>query len=310
MQINPVNLKRARDAKGVSLDRLAALTGVNRQTIYRIEVEPTKKRRSRVAHELASHLGLSVAELCGPDLDMQVEERAGPRAEEKSQMNVRVSDRIRNSFSLLSLRYGVTPSQIVQIAPFLFMWAAELSLQQRRDKMQEFRDAETKLRNALPSYLDDVPRIDDELLHLEERSIRRRDIFGLELEGEVHEFLDRDYGWQVPFADTLRNLVPQMPDDVSFETWWLDFEPDYEICRSDAVEWLDGDDRAAEHILAGRIPFREIPAELFKAGGPALAAWVREEGDRRFADTYAFLDGLKIEINGLLDETQVQGGDA
>ena len=253
---------------------------------------------------------MSVAELCGPDLDMQAKERADRPAEEKSQLNVRVSDRIRNSFSLLALRYSVTPSQVVQIAPFLFMWAAETSLQQRRDRMREFRDAETKMRDALPSYLDDAPRIDDELLLLEERSIRRRDIFGLELEGATHEFLDRDYGWRVCLSDALASLIPQMPDDVTFETWWLDFEPHYEICRSDAIEWLDGDAEAAEHILSGSLPFRDIPANLLKGSGSERAAWIREEGNRRKGESDAFFDELSREIEDTLAATEDEGAGA
>lgn len=310
MQINPTNLQRAREAMGLSLEGLARFAKVNRQTIHRIETQPKKGRHPRVVKNLADKLGLSVSELCGPDMDFEAKKRAEPRPDEKSQLNVRVSDRIRNSFSLLALRYGVTPSQVVQIAPFLFMWAAELSLQQRRDRMREFRDAETKMRNALPSYLEDAPRIDDELLILEERSIRRRDIFGMELEGATHEFLDRDYGWRVPLTDALTSLTPQMPDDVAFETWWLDFEPHYEICRSDAIEWLDGDTEAAEHILAGRIPFRDIPADLLKGSGSARAAWIREEGDRRKAASDALFDELDREIKEALAAAEDEGAGA
>ncbi|GIW57044.1 MAG: hypothetical protein KatS3mg082_3448 [Nitrospiraceae bacterium] len=303
MQINPVNLKRAREAKGLSLERLAGKAKIDKQTIYRIETQPPKMRRMRTVKALADQLGLTVTELCGPDLELGAKERVEPRAEEKSQMNVRVSDRIRNAFALLTIRYRVSPAQVVQIAPFLFLWAAERSLQQRRDRVRQFRDAQSAMSEAFPSYLSPAFDVDDRPVDIEELSIANNDIFGFDFAGEVMEFQDYDlHNWSVPFEIVLRSMLPDMPDDTIFSDWWFDQEPYYRVCSSDAREWLGGDAVAAEHFLTGRVSIREIPSELLKAGGSALTAWVREVGDRRKADT----DALFAEIDANMMQATIQ----
>jgi transcriptional regulator with XRE-family HTH domain len=295
MHINPINLKRAREAKGLSLERLAGKAQIDKQTIYRIEAEPPKKRRALTVKALADALGLTVTELCGPDLELEAKERAELRSEERSQMNVRVSDRIRNAYSLLGLRYGVSPSQVVQIAPFLFVWAAEMSLRQRKERLQRFRAAQEAMEETMPSYMKAPSVIDEDFIHLEECSIANRDILGLELENRIWDLAESEYDeWAVLLGHTMGTLVPQMPDDVVFGTWLINDEPDYEICRSDAVEWLGGDAEAAEHIVSGRVTVREVSA-LRISDGAARAAWVREEGERREVESQARLEELEKE---------------
>jgi len=74
------------------------------------------------------------------EVDQQVlsGERGAPAVQDdneaavsKLQLNVRVSTVARNGLNFAAERYGVEPSQIVELAPFLFCWAAETSLRQR-----------------------------------------------------------------------------------------------------------------------------------------------------------------------------------
>jgi transcriptional regulator with XRE-family HTH domain len=313
MQINPINLKRAREAKGLSLERLAGKAKIDKQTIYRIEAEPPKKRRALTVKALADALGLTVTELCGPDLELEAKERAEPRIEEKAQLNVRVSERIRNSFALLAVRYHVTPSQVVQIAPFLFLWAAERSLQLRRERAQLFRDAQSVMDEAVPSYLSYSSLVDDRLIDLEEHSIAKRDIFGMEFKGDEMEFLEHGpNSWSLPLENVLRSMLADMPEDTKFEDWEFEEEPRYEICRSDAVEWLGGDTEAAQHFLAGLVPLRDIPNDLLKGDGAACADWIKKEADRRQAAAKAardaFFESLDDEIKERLDRLGISKG--
>ncbi|WP_252258796.1 helix-turn-helix domain-containing protein [Erythrobacter aurantius] len=302
MHTNPVNLRRAREAAGMSLDDLAHKAQVDRQTIYRIETQRQKKRRIRVVTQLASALGLSSADLCGPDLELEIKERAEPRIEEKAQMNVRVSESTRNSFALLALRYEATHSQVVEIAPFLFMWAAERSLQMRQERVQQFREAQPMMAEAVPDYLGYAASVDDRLIDVEEHSIANNDIFGLEFEDEVMDFQKHEPNfWSVPFAIVLRSMLSDMPDDTRFEDWELEESPRFEICRSDALEWLDGDSEAADDFLGGRVPLRDIPNDILKGDGAARAEWIKEAADRRRTRLTAARDAYFASLD---DETK------
>ena len=61
---------------------------------------------------------------------------------------IRIATSPRNALTLVSRRYGIEPSQIVELAPFLFLWAAEASLRQRRERIAEVERAYEAARAA------------------------------------------------------------------------------------------------------------------------------------------------------------------
>ena len=152
-KIDPLVLKRLREVKGWTQDVLAektkfdGLPKIDKQTISRLERDDRSKTRSRTIEQLARALSVEAAVLTG-EKPVPERQREASSLDVKSQLNVRVGTGPRNSLSLVARRYRVDPSQIVELAPFLFVWAAEASLRQRRDKIAEVKRACDAARDA------------------------------------------------------------------------------------------------------------------------------------------------------------------
>lgn len=310
MQINPLNLRFAREGAGLSLDKLADMSGIDRQTIHRIETEAPRNRRTRTAECLARALKITTSQLCGPDLPAAASKSLGQEPDSRSQMNLRIPDWVRNSYSLLALRYGVTPNQVVQIAPFLFLWAAETSLRKRQEALSRFFEAWELFENAVPRHLGpayaDCPET-----RYEEESIAQGDIFGEYIARQTGLYdPEFGHGGPNPFSETLRELAKEMPADTEFIEWFSD-GPRYTIGRSIALDWLGGDECAAGHILDGRVSIHEMPKDII--GGPEIdrADWVNRRGEERKAEIktanekfWAENPELKERIEDLLQRSE------
>jgi transcriptional regulator with XRE-family HTH domain len=135
-RIDPNILKRLREAKNWTQDALAEKTKIHKQTISRLERGDRSKTRCQTINQLARALMVEPEVLTGekPAPEMQ---REASSLDVRSQLNVRVGTGPRNALRLVADRYRVEPSQIVELAPFLFVWAAEESLRQRREKIAE-----------------------------------------------------------------------------------------------------------------------------------------------------------------------------
>lgn len=319
-KINPKVLQEVREAKGFSHTTLANASGINAKTIKRIESGKFPNNRDNVIKNLARALGTSESELTNSQYSpsklkklQQATNSANADNSEmeqkqenddsnvilcQSQLNVRVSDRARNALILTANRYRVTSSQIVEIAPLLFCWAAEQSLLQRKknieaaaqkiEDLHSFQESQTS-HLALPfSY-----RHEDIVLG-EQKSINVSDIFGVLCNAgvytedlpEAHPCFDQER--HNPFAAFLRELtkslnqtdVPENTD--TFESWDPNGSPNYNICQPLALQFVAGDMRAADHIIEGDVPLHKIPNELRgKDKGEQRAKWVHEEFEAR-----------------------------
>lgn len=104
------------------------------------------------------------------------------RQESLRNVNARVSDRAHLVFTLAKQRYGVQIADIVELAPILFMVAAEQSLADRQKKVDALGDA----LDTLEVIRDDLPQINARILlpdvceftKGEQASITRREVFG------------------------------------------------------------------------------------------------------------------------------------
>src|SRR6266516_3302186 len=137
-RVDPVVLQRLRKAKGWSQEELAGKTKfegqpkIDKQTISRLERGERPKTRSRTIRQLAHALSVDPAVLTGDGLAPDIS-RESSALDSRSQLNVRVGAAPRNALNLVARRYRVEPSQIVELAPFLFVWAAEESLRRRQE---------------------------------------------------------------------------------------------------------------------------------------------------------------------------------
>jgi transcriptional regulator with XRE-family HTH domain len=289
-------LKRLRSAKGWSQEQLAENTKfqgfpkIDKQTISRLERGDREKTRGRTIEQLARALKVEPDVLTGeaplPELEVESEPI------QKSQLNVRVSRAARNALHLVAQRYvGLEPSQIVELAPFLFCWVAEASLRQRRERLKQLENA-TETTRKLEREIFDVtlaqpepPEMSDfltEQIMRENQSIELGDIFG----GFRHEDPDHflDVNAMDPFSVFLGDLVADFPD-ISFERWFSEGTPSYVVCPEAAARLVGGDKDIAAMILRGSVLLNEMPKEIRgREMTKERAEWVRAKAGEYFKE--------------------------
>ena len=205
---------------------------------------------------------------------------------------------------LTAARFGVKPNHILHLAPLLFRWAAEMSLQWRRKRLAELEAQIDALSNMVtPKHLSGVV-IDnwrgDQVLEDEQGSIDKRDLFGVLLKDDS---LSATYeeSEQNPMAQFLKSISASLGDDVEFEHWsphWS--QPGYTLGKAEALELVGGDAEAAQQIVDGYAPLHELPKEVREQGADAVAAWAIEIGNKELRKLID-VDALILEL-GIGDE--------
>jgi len=297
-EINPKTLRVLRERKHFTLDELSTMAKVDRGTISKIENGSRINPRPSTIRKLAEALGVEAQELASADIEETERSPLSP----KSQMNIRMGNDTRNALHLTAIRYDVKPSHILHLAPLLFRWAAEMSLQRRRERLAEVTkhlDALSKV--EAPQHLTELVSNNwrgDEALFDEERSINKRDLFGLLLNDDS---LAEDYeeSEQNPMAQFLKSISASLGDDVDFEYWsphWS--QPGYTIGKAEALGLVGGDEGAAHQIVSGYAPLHELPKNVRDQGPDAVAHWALETGKqemRKLIDVDALMVNLGID---------------
>jgi transcriptional regulator with XRE-family HTH domain len=283
-RINPVTLKAARDSKKWSLDDLARKSRIDKQSIHRIEKGEKKRNRRDVVKKLSDALGITADALTNPTAKFPVIGDSQVKTVSESQLNLRVSDRCRNALALTAIRYKVTQSHITEIAPFLFSWAAELSLKRRQERLDavETNDAERAALSA--PHLHDWAFNNfkaEKILDAEKVSIKSRDIFGRMIDGddfESHLSESYDETTENPFSQFMSEVAEHIGAGAGFTYWHPDGSPDYEVAREQALALLNDDNEAARLVLSGCVALHQLPDHLKKkASGSDRAKWVHEK---------------------------------
>jgi transcriptional regulator with XRE-family HTH domain len=276
-RVVPDVLKRLRAAKRISLDELADRAKINRQTIYRLEKGPNGNTRDRTIQQLAKALGTEPAVLAGEKLP-------GSQDEDRSyflmsKLGFRISTSAHNAMYLITERYDVKYADIVELAPFLFCWAAEASLRRRERKLRDVEvalEAASKLQREI-SHLNVFDLTEArEAIGAERESIKFKDLFGLS--SDSHFKLD---DWRDnPFASFLKSLTETIGEDADFEGYsYMDY-PQYRVCAQEAAALADGDDELIKHILEGHVALNDLPKELREISlRKERAEWLRNKAE-------------------------------
>lgn len=296
-RINPTALRIARDKKGLSLEKLADRSRIDKQSIFRIESGKLKRNGKTVVENLSKALGITEDELCASSNSgaPEVKEEELDELLSSSQLNLLVSDRARNALSLSAARYKVSLSQIVEIAPLLFCWAAEKSLEQRQKVIDAIKQKNIDLASIEQSHLHPTSFMfhnrSEAIFDAEQKSVNLNDIFGKLIDGDGYEsYLPDDYDGarNNPFATYLRKLAENLNDATVlegceiFEEWDPDGSPNYNVCQSTALSYVANDEIAAVYILEGYVPLHKIPKELReKNKGEERAKWIRDKAAAR-----------------------------
>jgi transcriptional regulator with XRE-family HTH domain len=311
-KIAPSVIKNMRKLLKLSQTELAIKAKIDKQTVCRLESgKQTNANRTTVARlceAFSNSLNADVtAVILSGDAPMPTRESPQPAREHKSQLNLRIDDAARNALDLVARRYKVRPSQIIEIAPLLFLSAAEASLQQRRDRiaaLQAIVDDPLGAAGLLPHLNDQFgySHIANEVISAEKNSIDKRDLFGEKIGADTQnsEALRPDYDeeTQNPFSVFLNELAKKLANLGTFESWAPHSSPDYRVCHDEAALYVDGDLAAADAILRGEVLLSEMrkdPNLRKEEAAPQRAEWLRQhrKHEAGISDLMEFIEPVK-----------------
>ena len=244
--IDPQRLHELRHGQNLSRARLAERSKVSERTIQRLEdrtqgaITPRKVTLERLANALRVEPEVLSGELPSP------QPTKGPLEEgERVHIGALVAPKARLAYDLVKRRYGVSASEIINMAPLFLALLAEGSLAHRRRKLSDAHEAIERL----DEFSDDTDNrmfvhaviTGEEALDVEAKSIKKSDVFGdflldpgyhVSFSGQVF-----DPSMTNPFASYLRRLAGELESAGSVEVENDDLSygspgkfPDYEIC--------------------------------------------------------------------------------
>lgn len=280
--VNEKNLRKLRIGQSLTLLDLQDASGVNQSTIHKIETGRRPNPHLSTVRKLADALGVEPGILTGDDLEDEADSLEF--FSRKSKLAFKMSDDARNSLRLVADRYGCEPEHILHVAPFLFHWAAEASLRDRQVRLDAINGHLSALEAVdAPKHLADFyfeGWRGDDVLEAEQRSINKRDLFGLI---SADEALPGDFEISTdnPWVRFLSALADQSGGSTEFEYWtprWNHFA--YSVAREDALALVGGNVEAAEHIMSGRARLHELPSSVRDEGAEAVARWAIAAGEK------------------------------
>jgi len=284
-KINPFILQTLRRGKGWSQDRLAEMATVNKQTISRIERGEQDDTRENTIKKLARALGVEPVELTRETLTL--ESSQSEPMKRRPQSSFGVSDAANNFLYLISERYFIKPWQVMELAPLLFCWVAEMSLRERRERLNKLQEA-CKIAGTLEKEMPHLPPpnfiYSEEKIAAESSSINSHDIFGVCFSDDAfsdgHFSCSDDYT-DNPFAIFLAKLVDEIGDVASFEGFSSIDYPNFQVCRDEALEMVGGDETLADRILTGVVDLYEMPKDMQGIFGNTehRASWVSDQAE-------------------------------
>jgi transcriptional regulator with XRE-family HTH domain len=279
MKVDPSVLRQLRHEKRLSQEQLAAKAKIDKQTISRLERGSGERTRDHTLRQLARALNTESAVLSG---EAPPPDRQRDAEQSKSQFNISVHAGARNALFLIAERYHVRPWQVLELAPFLFCWAAEASLRQRHERLEEVERACENARNA-ENAISHLPLPDftysEEKIAAEKESIEGRDLFANWVENNdnlTHSPFPHDPGggYDNPFARFLSNLVLEFDTSITFEEFAVFDSPIYKVCKEEAAYLVEGESELADAVLQGDVALWDMPKEI-RDDYRARAQWIR-----------------------------------
>ena len=184
-------------------------------------------------------------------------EKLDPRLEEQSSDKVQLSARVtvscHNGFQLLKHRYGVSQTEVIELAPVMFAAIADFSKKLVRHNLEEANSAGQKY----PINPAD----------LEKYSVEHAFVAAGKLFGEPSDDEHNQMGVDNPFELCLRYLSNGFSDDVSFPASSSLGECPNAVGRvldeAFVLDFADGDESVAEAVTLGKVRLDLMPAELW-----------------------------------------------
>jgi transcriptional regulator with XRE-family HTH domain len=299
-------LREIRRALKLSQKELADRAGLSKETIYRLERGRQPGNRKKTYEGLARALRIDPGVLTG-ELPAPIQDHENPGVLSFHAMNYRVTSSVRNAFALVAARYQIPVARVLEIAPLLFVLAAEASLKRRSEKITELEalvEREKALRQDLQHLsLTAIPSdVVQGIAQAERTSIELRDIFGAQIPTEfaAHSYYrDSVDGETNPFVLSLRDAAKHCGDTAVVEMIDRD-DMFFMVCQEVALKIAAWNHDLADAILDGRIILYKMPRHLHDETAVELrVAWLRDQLD---AFPREVSEEVGVQVNPVLGE--------
>lgn len=277
--IDPDTLKMLREQRGLSQEALAEAIDVTTKTINRLERGRVKKPHGETLRKLAEVLDTSIEDLATPP-DDEPDTDSGWLGSKRSYFFTTYDDRMHYRF--IEARYGVKVNSILKAAPLLFVLVAEMSLAERRKRLEATEDALSKVPSDGVAHLENARigafRI-EEAAWVERASIEACDLSGKRFRDD--EWSEDYHGDRDLFVDFLRRTAQAVcPETI---LWNEDdilgpFEALHaELFNAEISRLANGNQEAANALRSGDIHPKDIPPELLSDDqAEARAEWLAD----------------------------------
>ncbi len=129
----------------------------------------------------------------------------------------KISPKARLAYDLVKRRYGVSATEIINMAPLFFTLLAEGSLARRRKEVEEGSDHLQQISSGHGVFFEALDAANGAIWE-EEASISKIDLFGEHLDGNPGSPVFFDPSKNNPFVSYLRRLKDELPYPAS-STW-------------------------------------------------------------------------------------------
>ena len=326
MKINPERLSSLRQKNHMTRKGLAERSGIAERTIQRLENEPQlcQKTREDTVNRLAKALGTELGVLTG-ELPFTEYDKASAPDPERIQIGAQIAPKARLAYDLIKGRYGVSATEIINMAPLFFALLAEGSLAWRREKLKEAKEVLDRLEQIDEFWDGSMASLTaSEQIEMEKNSIAKADLFREHLFGEhvLHLMDSFDPSTDNPFASYLRKLKAELAitDGVDVDSGDLMFGsplkfPDYDICRGELDSIADRSRYAKMALETGHARLSEIPEELMaEDAGEKRAKWLEDrlpdtlkDQEKKIEDLEKGMKDLEKEIKEKDDKIEEMG---
>lgn len=294
--LHPQALKTLRNKKGLSQEELAGRIGVTPGQISRWECGKSVSLRKRSRAALTKALGVTWDELTrepsGDIEDYQLRQTA--------KLSLHVKRETRTALEIVALLYGVRWSDIVDLAPLLFLIMAEGSLAYRSKRVDEIeKDLDELVQKSQESLPHLAPAFDGFRSHdagielsAERESIKARQVFGVDNPYDIDN--------NNPFANYLDHFLGDVRGRLIEDIFprWMGDAPSWSFTDKllSAVTEIQGDteqDRdALRYVANGDIDLRILREKRKSATEQEFELWLRTEIERAKAESQAALSRL------------------
>ena len=290
-------LKELRLRSGLNQARLAKRSGISKDTISRIERGELPGNRRHTLVGLAEAFNVDPGVLTG-ELPLPPDTQS---VRARKPASVKVASDTLNALYLVSRRYKVPMDRVVELAPLLFVLAAEGSLESRRTNLERLKAAYHALGSDFPHLNAALLNEHDsaELFEAEAGSIAENDIFAKAVPPSINGAQYFPFQRQNPFSFYLQEQCSRYSEDLINYAEVDQESATYWVCEADALKIAAGDEDAQEWIIRSEFLLSKMPKHLWAEDAlNERLAWMREAATTR-AELHAdFVEILDIENEG------------